>query len=594
MIGASNKDIAFFAGVDRSGISRIKSGNRIPKPSSISTVKLINGIFLFADEKNEMKKLMSAVSCTGRNPSPDEIKQHILQYLYEGYREQPVKLKTQKPRKIVSFHSYGTKLDAVMNATDFSNMNLARMLHIDASAVSRFRNGLRTPKSNPKLTNEICECLFRRALQLDRMGELLELAGIPKNMISNEDECFERFSRWLCDFETENDSAVVEKLLENISSFSVDAKIPLPSLSEAAPDDILTDTKNIYYGTQGLRCAVIRFLGNALKNKVKELWLYSDQNMDWMVRDINFRLKWAALMLECVKSGIKIRIIHNLNRDINELTEAISSWLPLYMSGMIESFYCTQKGKNTFSHTIFLCPGFACIEGLHVAGHEGNGLYRYDTDKNILETYKDSYNTLLDKSKKLVWVYRGQEQEKVYAGTEVSAISNTLSLATMPKKVLNSIIERNGLDGNAKAEILSEWKNKKKLFEDALRKGFVHECITVADDETLFSGKVPVDLRNGSFTYTLQEYKEHIINVISLSESHSNYRFYALPENPFTNTNIIFSETSVAVTRLIPPQITFTFSHPAMCEAFLGYANHLKEQYKQDRITVRRLLERYI
>ena len=597
MLGASNKDIAFFAGVDRSGISRIKSGSRIPKPSSISTVKLIDGIFLFADDKNEMKKLILAVSCPSENPSPDEIKHYILQYLYEGYREQPVKTKAPKPRKkdkSVSFRSYGTKLDAVMRAADLSNMRLARMLHIDASAISRYRNGLRTPKSNPKLTNEICECLFMRVLELNRMDELIQLASIPRNLIQDKEECFERFRCWLCDFETETGSAVVEKLLENISSFSVDAKIPLSSLAEAAPDDIVSDTTNVYYGTQGLRCAVIRFLGNAIKNKAKELWLYSDQNINWMVGDMNFRLKWTALMLECVKRGIKIRIIHNLNRNINEMTEAINSWLPLYMSGMIESFYCTRKGENRFSHTMFLCPGYTCIEGTHVAGSEDKGLYRYDTDEDILEAYKDEYDTLLDKSKQLVWVYKGQEQESVYAGTEVTAISNTLSLATMPEKVLNSMIERNGLDGSARNEILSEWKNKTMLFEDALQKGFVHECITVADDETLFGGKVPIDLRSGSFTYTEQEYKEHIKNIIALSESHSNYRFYALPENPFANTNIIFSESSVAVTRLLPPQITFTFSHPAMCEAFLGYANHLKEQYKQDRITVRRQLERYV
>lgn len=164
----------------------------------------------------------------------------------------------------------------------------------------------------------------------------------------------------------------------------------------------------------------------------------------------------------------------------------------------------------------------------------------------------------------------------------------------MPKKVLSGIIERNGLDADAKAEFLSEWENKKQLFDEALRKGFVHECITAADDEALFSGKVSVDLRSGSFTYTEQEYREHIKNIILLSENNSNYRFYALPENPFANTNIILSERSVAVTRLLPPQITFVFSHPAMCEAFLGYANHLNDQYKQDKITVRRQLERYI
>lgn len=599
MLGASNKDIASFAGVDRSGISRIKSGSRIPKPSSISTVKLIDGIFLFADDKNEMKKLILAVSCPGENPSPDEIKQYILQYLYEGYREQPVKTKAPKPKKkdkSVSFRSYGTKLDAVMSVADLSNMHLARMLHIDASAVSRYRNGLRTPKSNPKLTNEICDVLFARILELNRLNELLTLAKIPLDLADDEEECRSRFRNWLCDFETEGTSVLAEKLLDSISSFSADIKLPLPSFAEAAPDQILSDKKSVYFGIDGIRCAVIRFLGNAIQNHAKELWLYSDEDMGWMTDDMNFRLIWTSLMRECIRSGTKIRIIHNINRDLDEMIDAINSWIPLYVSGMIEPFYFKKQIESKFSTTIFLCPGLACISSAHVAGSEDTCIYRYDTDEKLLEIYKTDYKKLLGMSKPLVRIYREPEEEKkIYSGVAgVTAIGNTLSLATMPESVIKSVIERNELGEETKGEILSEWNSKTRLFHQVLKNGFVHECIKPAEEELLFGGKVPVDVRGASFTYTPQEYKEHIKNIIALSENHSNYRFYVLPDAAFTNINVVVSENSVMVTRLLSPKITIVFSHPAMCEAFWGYADHLKEQYKQDRITVRRQLERYV
>ena len=85
-LGATSTEIARFAGCDRSLVSRLKNGGRIPKPSSVSTAKLINGIFLFADDKNLTKKLAEAVFCKSEPPSPGEIKNRILEYLYEGYK----------------------------------------------------------------------------------------------------------------------------------------------------------------------------------------------------------------------------------------------------------------------------------------------------------------------------------------------------------------------------------------------------------------------------------------------------------------------------------------------------------------------------
>ena len=57
------------------------------------------------------------------------------------------------------------------------------------------------------------------------------------------------------------------------------------------PPHILNDVREIYEGYEGLRAAVLRFLGNAVKSNAKELLLYSDQNMEWMVEDPSFRLK---------------------------------------------------------------------------------------------------------------------------------------------------------------------------------------------------------------------------------------------------------------------------------------------------------------
>ena len=81
---------------------------------------------------------------------------------------------------------------------------------------------------------------------------------------------------------------------------------------------------------------------------------------------------------------------------------------------------------------------------------------------------------------------------------------------------------------------------------------------------------------------------------MALSEEIPQYRFYALPDAPFANTQIVLSDDLVTVSRLNAPQVTFLISHPAMYEAFVAYADRMTARYKQDKLTTKRLLERYL
>ena len=53
-------------------------------------------------------------------------------------------------------------------------------------------------------------------------------------------------------------------------------------------------------------------------------------------------------MEACIRGGVRIRIIHNIDRGLEEMTAAIRGWLPLYMSGRIEGFYSTRPGGSRF------------------------------------------------------------------------------------------------------------------------------------------------------------------------------------------------------------------------------------------------------
>lgn len=97
---------------------------------------------------------------------------------------------------------------------------------------------------------------------------------------------------------------------------------------------------------------MLRFLSDAARLG-GELWLYSDEPMGWLTDDPQFKANWAFLMLSCLKARVKIRILHNINRGVEEMVAAIRSWLPLYMSGLIEPYACRKPKDPRFFRTMF-------------------------------------------------------------------------------------------------------------------------------------------------------------------------------------------------------------------------------------------------
>lgn len=313
---------------------------------------------------------------------------------------------SDKKFKKIPFRSFGERFNAAMNIAGLSNARLGKLVNLDASYISRIRNGFRMPNSNSKTIDLICSSLISKIREQGRFEALGKIAEFSQDELYDEELCKKRFKAWPCDFKADDSAFALERLIKNIENFSFNifnAKI-LPSSFDAITDELTARSDSVYFGIEGLKDAVIRFLGSSVKNGASEMWLYSDQDMGWMIDDAEFHMKWAFLMRECVKNGVKIRIIHNIDRDLDEMIEAFNGWLPLYMSGMIESWYSRKQNDGRFSHTLFICPEYFCIEGCNVSGSENNGVYRYHMDLNMIKIFQDFYQALLAPSRRLIYI----------------------------------------------------------------------------------------------------------------------------------------------------------------------------------------------
>ncbi|MBR6222841.1 MAG: hypothetical protein IKQ71_05345 [Lachnospiraceae bacterium] len=421
-------DITEAAGCTTSTISRLRSGARSPKPDSPTIDKLVTGIIQYTSKNGITDKLLKLIETT----DDSHLEEDLLSFLFSGDAY------LNDNQKNVNSLAFSRKLDSVMSLLDISNVNLARAANVDASYISRFRSGKRSPGSNPQLLDKLCMSLFDKAVHTNRLSELSELfSGSAKQAdIENKDELFLHFHAWMTNFNI-TDRLAVSHLLCTINTFTEKLDVAIPPLSNLVSESELYDTSTEYMGIDGLRRAVLRFLGNAVKERYPELLLYSDQGMEWMLEDSDFKMRWAFLMASCAKQGTKIKIIHNIDRNVKEMLSAIESWLPLYVTGVFESYYHKKQNGTRFKHTIFLVPKKSCISACHVSGMDDKGIYNYYTDSFHLGYYEENFKQLMLNTGRLATIEKNVDTD--YKSGKKKLISeeqyNDLTLSLTRNKI---------------------------------------------------------------------------------------------------------------------------------------------------------------
>lgn len=415
-LGVSNAELASISGLDPSGISRLKSGARVPKKKTSTIVRLAEGIISCAEQRGMTDILVSIVNPVGESVSGND----VAEFLIPAGGENAANNKNGEALGV-----FADRFNAVMELVKLSNVRLAKMINIDSSYISRFRNGKRTPRSNPELIDHLCQALIEQTFVKGQAEALTKMMGESSEIINSRDLFYIHFRNWLCDFDSSNTSAV-HRLLESISAFPADLP-PLEACEIEAPPE-----ENIpyYKGIDGLQSAVLRFLQTVINSDAKEILLYSDQNMDWMVGDAAFFQKWKLCMAKLIQKGIRIKIIHNIDRNLDEMIAAIECWLPLYMMNTISPYYMKRRRGVRFSHTLFLCPDVACIEACNFKGCENIGLYNYYTDSDRLELLRQAFDGILECSAplmKLVNTSDKREDETVKADSHFKNIEIAVS-----------------------------------------------------------------------------------------------------------------------------------------------------------------------
>jgi len=306
------------------------------------------------------------------------------------------------------------KIDFLMTLTATRSSTLARVLNYDPSYISRIRSGKRgIPTHQPFL--EPASLYFAKAIkkehQKDAAANAMQLqAAWPED----EKKAAKQIEAWL------KGEPIAEDPLARVTASLRGAKKDAHQAENAREKSQAL----LFFGDEGKREGVRIFLEDLVQSgKPCTLLLHSDENMNWLTEDPTFARVWAGLLVQIAQSGGRIRIIHSIGRQLNEMWEAVQKWLPLYMTGAIEPYYYPLIRDGVYLRTTFIAEGRSAFVSNAVQGQKGDPLSFLITDQHAIRALEQEFCAFLALCRPLM---------------EVAALSGESELKKLRKDFLGS------------------------------------------------------------------------------------------------------------------------------------------------------------
>ncbi|MDP3386277.1 MAG: hypothetical protein Q8S24_03495 [Eubacteriales bacterium] len=478
---------------------------------------------------------------------------------------------------------FSEKLDLLMNMTKTSNSLLSLNTTLDASYISRMRNGKRKPVKKGDYIEKMAEYFSKNLNEKYQLLSLQDAMGATENLPKNKDKLGLLISEWLRDDSDEKTSSL-EGFLDDFSNFSFNRS---PSSSDGLDDIIKLDQNETeaHYGTKGKRHVVLAFLSNVIMSQKRQtLLLFSDENMEWLTESAEFTAQWSNLMKQVIMKGNRIKIIHTVSRDLDEMLSAIGKWMPLYMTGSIEPYYYPKKRDGVFRRTLFVSPDVAAVTSSSFGDAQDGGANLFTKEKEIIDGLKEEFDAFLSVCRPLMKVFTPHsrnayfdilsEFEKESGDTIIK--SEPLSIMTMPPVLIGKISSR--LDESKRKAVKDYYNLRCKNFIRLVKTNGIHEIIKIPDKIELDSGSVLYPftdmIQEGDISYSTEDFRHHIRNIIYMMETYKNYTVH-IEDNPEDIKSVIIAKENlgVMVAKPIKPSVILAINESNLTSALWDYLN---------------------
>ena len=561
----SSKDLSIETGISLSAISRYRSGERTPKPNSDQLIKISEVI------QNEIKNL------------------NIKKYKDVDILEDLNNLTEKKDN--FDYELFSKNFNILINEFKININDMSKYIVFDPSHISRIRYGKAKPSDPINFSTKVCKYIMSRYNSDNEQKKLYRILNIDKKLTE------QKIYKILYDFlvntpinQVNNNYA--EKFLENLNDFNLNDYIKAIKFDELKVPSIpfyKGKTKH-YYGLDEMKEGELNFFKATVLSKSKEdIFMCSDMPMDDMAKDIDFGKKWMFAIAMCLKKGLHLNIIHNLDRPFDEMMLGIESWIPIYMTGQVSPYYLKEV-KNSVYHHFNYSSGVVALYGECIKGYHNKGMYYLTTKQNEVAYYKEKNKLLLKKAYSLMDIYKEINKKEYhlfldkdkYINSDRVRYLSSLPLFTINDDLLIKILKNNNINDKEIKEIIKYKSNEKDHFEYILKSNNLTDFICISNKKDYKENENYLLLSNmfysKNITYSYEEYKEHLKSTKEYAKNNKNYKVIENRFTTFKNITItICGNNYVIIHKNANPTIHFVIRHPKLVDAIKNFNPLVKE-----------------
>ena len=511
------------------------------------------------------------------------------------------------------------KLDYLMTLTGTRNSVLSKAISFDPSYISRIRRGRRSIPLTPQFVTTVAGYFSRNIRDPGQLDALKDVICPGEELPDSKEALEELLAEWLGD-KSRTAPDYVQNFLTGFyrASSSAGRKADAEPASAPSGQDAGAGSEALpaassmgkpsseawfYYGNEGKRNAVEAFLSRLCRTgKQYSLLLYSDEEMSWLYEDPVFARKWAAMLFHLLNTGSRIRIPHNITRNSNEMLEAVSKWIPLYMTGAIEPYYYPRLRDGVYHRSLFLAAGDSALISDSVGNATEGMLNMLITDKAAVKALEQEYAEYISLCRPLMQIYNAGSHRSFFADysrfermpADLIMAQSLPSFFTMPQAAVRKLQDEN--PGSRLGELHSR---SYSAFREQMRAGRrVTEILHLPDPALIKNGAVPMpvcDFSNApGITISASFLAQHLRNTIRLLKREPWYQVIRSAKVPPEIMLHVKERSGAQLISVVPPTTVFGIDETNMVSAFWEYLYRIAEEAARPREEVIRKLTDYI
>ena len=563
-LGTTYTGLAREAGLSASALAHYVKGEREPDAESEPLRKIVRG-------------LVSLSQNAGTPLEEGAVAASLKQTLSDGLQ--------------VPYDVYLANLNTLLKALEIRGGMLAKALSYDPSHISKILSGQRRPGDVRKFTDEVASFVARSYAGGADSRRLAGLLDCTEDTARSPALLRETTAKWLGSNALPTGDDSIGHFLGKLDGFDLDEfiqsihfnDIKLPTAPFQLP------TTKVYTGIGEMMESELDFIRATVLSRSKEdCILYSDMPLEEMASDPEFPKKWMFGRAMMLKKGLRLHIVHDVNRPFDEMMLGLEMHIPMYMTGQIAPYYLPAPQNGVFTHLLNV-SGAAALVGHAMAGHQADGKYMLFKSKEDVAHYRKRAEQLLEKALPLMDIYRADRKraftahlQKLWQKGDRRVVHSSLPLYTLPEDLLNGILARSGLpdadaeairthraDALAAVEALLADCKLTLVLPELSREAFEAAPLHLALSELFIESDLP---------YRYEEYTAHLAHTKAFAASHPNLTLETDPFPTFRNiTYTVIGREQVVVSKNQSPVIHFVIHHKKMVKAFQNFIPPIRE-----------------